>query len=29
MMGYYKSDEQTRETFTEDGYLKTGDKGEL
>ncbi len=29
MMGYYKSPEQTEETFTEDGYLKTGDKGEL
>ncbi|MBZ2169995.1 AMP-binding protein [Marinobacter sp. F4216] len=29
MMGYYKDEEKTRETFTDDGYLKTGDKGEL
>ncbi|MCL7944897.1 AMP-binding protein [Marinobacter sp. ATCH36] len=29
MMGYYKDEEKTRETFTEDGFLKTGDKGEL
>lgn len=29
MMGYYKEPEKTRETFTEDGYLRTGDKGHL
>ncbi|MCM0612304.1 AMP-binding protein [Marinobacter sediminum] len=29
MMGYYKDEEKTRETFTEDGFLKTGDKGEV
>ncbi|MCG8612206.1 MAG: AMP-binding protein [Pseudomonadales bacterium] len=29
MMGYFKDDEKTAETFTEDGYLKTGDKGEI
>lgn len=29
MMGYYKDEEKTRETFTDDGFLKTGDKGEI
>lgn len=27
MAGYYKEPEKTAETFTEDGYLRTGDKG--
>lgn len=29
MMGYYKDDEKTRESFTDDGFLLTGDKGEI
>ena len=29
MTGYYKDEAKTRETFTADGYLKTGDKGRL
>ena len=29
MLGYYKEPELTRDTMTEDGWLKTGDKGGL
>ncbi|MGQ0529253.1 MAG: AMP-binding protein [Panacagrimonas sp.] len=29
MAGYYKEPEKTAETFTEDGYLRTGDKGRV
>jgi len=29
MLGYYKEPEQTRQTFTDDGWLRTGDKGVL
>ncbi len=29
MLGYYKEEQLTRETFTEDGWLKTGDKGAI
>ena len=29
MMGYYKEPEMTAESFTEDGFLKTGDRGEI
>lgn len=29
MTGYYKDEEKTKESFTEDGFLLTGDKGEI
>lgn len=29
MLGYYKAPDKTAEDLTEDGYLKTGDRGEL
>jgi long-chain acyl-CoA synthetase len=29
MAGYYKEPEKTRETFTADGWLRTGDKGRI
>lgn len=29
MVGYYKADELTKEAFTDDGFLKTGDRGEI
>ncbi|KZZ10766.1 AMP-binding acetyl-CoA synthetase, partial [Oleiphilus sp. HI0078] len=29
MMGYYKDEAKTKAEFTEDGYLKTGDRGEI
>lgn len=29
MIGYYKEEEKTKETMTKDGFLKTGDMGEI
>lgn len=29
MLGYYKADELTKEAFTDDHFLKTGDRGEI
>eukprot|EP00543_Licmophora_paradoxa_P006465 CAMPEP_0202455048 /NCGR_PEP_ID=MMETSP1360-20130828/12664_1 /ASSEMBLY_ACC=CAM_ASM_000848 /TAXON_ID=515479 /ORGANISM="Licmophora paradoxa, Strain CCMP2313" /LENGTH=559 /DNA_ID=CAMNT_0049074533 /DNA_START=49 /DNA_END=1725 /DNA_ORIENTATION=+ len=29
MMGYFKNEEATKETLTEDGFVRTGDKGEI
>ncbi|MDR2473257.1 MAG: AMP-binding protein [Tannerella sp.] len=29
MLGYYKNEESTRQSFTEDGWLKTGDLGTI